>query len=172
MPVSKNEMHGTITLELDSEAHLRAAMAIQRLIRVRFATRRLRTKISQSMFIKKLDMEHGKWFYVMKRTGESTWDVPRGQIPMALPPDAQMHALAKEKMEIKLKKKKESDKRQFLIEQVRSRVLFRVVSLPPPKDQPSPSSSHLSAWRNSSRRKRPSGTAAISSGRTPWITES
>lgn len=96
-------------------------MAIQRLIRVRLATRRLRTKISQSMFTKELDMQHGKWFYVMKRTGETTWDVPRGEIPMALPPEAKIHALAKEKMEIKLKKKKESDKRQFLIEQVRCR---------------------------------------------------
>ena len=110
-------MHGTITLQLDSEAHLRAAMAIQRLIRIRMATRRLRTRISQSMFTKKLDMQHGKWYYVMKRTGETTWDVPRGEIPMALPPDTKMQALAKEKMEKALTKRKESERRRFLIEQ-------------------------------------------------------
>jgi hypothetical protein len=69
------------------------------------------------MYLKKLDMASGKWYYLNRRTGETTWDVPRGQISMAPPPEKLMNDLEKEKQEIRLAKAKEKKKRDFLIEQ-------------------------------------------------------
>ncbi|GMI08986.1 hypothetical protein TrVE_jg11434 [Triparma verrucosa] len=117
MVTKENELHGKITINLDSDAHLRAAMAIQRLIRVRMATRRLRTKISEAMFTKRLDMKHGVWYYKNQRSGETTWDVPRGNIPMQPMPEPFRRSIEKEKQDIRLNKLKEKEKRDFLIEQ-------------------------------------------------------
>jgi len=113
-------LHGTVTIDVsDSAAELRAAMVIQRLIKLRIKARSVRKRINESMFTKKLDMKEGKFFYVMNSTGEETWDVPRGDYPMALPPTPRREEFAKKKMEEKLAYAEAKEKRKFLIEQRR-----------------------------------------------------
>lgn len=62
-------------------------------------------------------MKHGVWYYKNQRSGETTWDVPRGKIPMQPAPEPFIRSLEKEKQSIRFKKSKEKEKRDFLIEQ-------------------------------------------------------
>jgi len=117
---AKPSLTGTITLDVSNNAsELRAAMVIQRMIKLRIKAREIRQKINESMFTKKLDTEHGRFFYVMNSTNEETWDVPRGEYPMALPPTPRRNEYAKHKMEKALAYAKAKEKREFLIEQRR-----------------------------------------------------
>ena len=62
-------------------------------------------------------MKHGVWYYKNQRSGETTWDVPRGNIPMQPMPEPFRRSIEKEKQDIRLNKLKEKEKRDFLIEQ-------------------------------------------------------
>ncbi len=73
--------------------------------------------MSKALFVKKLDPASGRFYYVMRKTGETTWDVPRGDIPMDAVPADVIDKVEREKMEVKVAKKKASEKRKFLIEQ-------------------------------------------------------
>ena len=96
---------------------MRAALTIQRMLKIRIATRRLRKKISESMFTKKIDATTGKFYHVLNRTGEVTWDVPRGVIPFAQPDERVLRGIETEKAAILMRKRAESEKRSFLIAQ-------------------------------------------------------
>ena len=67
--------------------------------------------------MKKMDMKTGHWYYVHRASGEETWEVPRGNIPMAPPRNGVMMDLAKMKQAARVLKAEESKKRQYLIEQ-------------------------------------------------------
>jgi len=73
-------MEGTLTIDLSDGANLRAALCIQRLIKLRIAISAKRVAISESMYVKKFDMKSGRWYFVNRRSGETTWDVPRGKV--------------------------------------------------------------------------------------------